>query len=94
MTISNISIQIKAGDVVGHKVATTLIYFGPKLKRFWDDIFQAIKVFQLYRRSQDDNARTDTKPHNWRMEKKLLQILLIAALKCITVKWLKPNSPT
>lgn len=76
---------------------THIFWDCPKLSVFWEVIFEALKV--IFRRNvpktllvailgviPDGLDRKD--------DRYLLRILLTAALKCITIRWLKPGPPT
>lgn len=68
-----------------------------KLKKYWDDIFSAlIDIFHIYIPKEPLYALLGVAPQGFerRDDMYLLQILLVAAVKELTVNWLKPTVPT
>lgn len=66
----------------------------PKLKTFWADVFEALRlVFKQSFMNDPKLAILGVIPLgiNGRSKNYLLQIFVTAALKCITTKWLKPD---
>lgn len=76
---------------------THIFWFCPKLKIFWGEVFDALKeVFQQDIPRDPAVALLGVTPKglDGRSKKYLLNILLTAALKCITIRWLKPTPPS
>ena len=76
---------------------THILWTCPKLKAFWKEVFEALgKIFKKTFNKDPKMVMLGLIPNDiiGRGKKYLLQILLIAALKCITVKWLKAEPPT
>ena len=69
----------------------------PKLKTFWEEVFRALEdVFDQNFTKDPKMALLGAIPEgiDGRAKKYLLQILFTAAIKCITIMWLKPEPPT
>ena len=69
----------------------------PKLRSFWDEVYKVLAVVFHANIPKDPLiAVLVVKPQviERRATNYLLQILLTAAIKCITINWLKPEPPT
>ena len=69
----------------------------PKLRPFWDEVYKVLAVvFHVNIPKDPLIAVLGVKPQviEGRATNYLLQILLTAAIKCITINWLKPEPPT
>ncbi len=81
-----------------HFINHTHIFWScPKLKIFWEKVFGMLKdVFGRNITMDPTVALLGLLPRGieGRAKKYLLQILLTTAIKCITVRWLKPDPPT
>lgn len=76
---------------------THVFWSCPKLSIFWKDVFDALRqVFQQDIPQDLAVAVLGVIPIGLdrRAKKYLLNILLTAALKCITIRWMKPDPPT
>uniref|UniRef100_A0A3P8SZA0 Reverse transcriptase domain-containing protein n=1 Tax=Amphiprion percula TaxID=161767 RepID=A0A3P8SZA0_AMPPE len=76
---------------------THIFWTCTKLKTFWEDVFKALEMIFHQKFTKDPTvALLGLTPVgiDGRAKKYLLQILITAALKCITIKWLKPDPPT
>lgn len=76
---------------------THIFWSCPKLRSFWDEVFELLKELFHYNFTKDPKvALLGVVPEGieGRANKYIFQILLSAALKCITIKWLKPDPPT
>ena len=74
-----------------------IFWLCPKLNIYWREVFDALKeIFQQDIAQDPTVALLVAMPEglDGRTKKYLLNILLTAALKCITIKWLKPDPPT
>lgn len=83
----------------GAQIAThTHIFWScPKLRDYWREVFDALEViFQQNILREPTVALLGMTPEGLegRAKKYLLNILLTAALKSITIRWLKPDPPT
>ena len=70
---------------------THIFWSCPKLKAFWERIFKALtEIFHQLLPKDPKVALLGVIPEGieGRAKRYLLQILLTAALKCITIKWL------
>ena len=93
-TYSNICWR-NCGTQIGNH--THIFWTCTKLSTFWTEIFEALKI--IFRQNLIEDARIALlgiipEGFDGRAKKYLLQILTTAAIKCITVKWLKPDPPT
>lgn len=82
---------------------THIFWLCPKLTVFWREVFNALKEVFMYEMNMKMNI-----PQNFavailgvipegldrRADKYLLNILLTAALKSITIRWMKPEAPS
>lgn len=76
---------------------THIFWSCAKLETFWDEVFKALELIFCHNFMKDPTvALLGLTPMgiDGRAKKYLLQILITAALKCITTKWLKPDPPT
>lgn len=76
---------------------THIFWSCPKLKAFWEEVFKAlIEIFHQPLPKDPKVALLGVIPEGieGRAKRYLLQILLTAALKCITIKWLNLDPPT
>lgn len=83
------------GTDIGHH--THIFWTCPIIETFWNDIFTAIgDVFNRPFAKDVSFAILGAIPDGFQGKdnKYLLRILLTAALKCITIKWLKADPPT
>lgn len=67
------------------------------MEKFWKDVFKAINEVFGSKISMDPTvALLGLVPDGikGRTKKYLLQIFLTTAIKCITIRWLKPDPPT
>lgn len=76
---------------------THIFWLCPKLNPFWKDVFDALR--EVFKRNIPQTpiiTLLGAIPEGLegRDVKYLLNILLTAALKCITIRWLKPDPPT
>ena len=85
------------GDYIGNHLH--IFWSCSKLQQFWEEVYQALKeVFHVDIPQDPQIALLGLKPKGEIIEGRaatyLLQIMLTAALKCITINWLKTDPPT
>ena len=83
------------GPHIGNQ--THILWLCPKLEAFWKEVFETLnKIFDGNITMDPMVALLGLLPRGMegRAKKYLLQILLATAIKCITVRWLKPDPPT
>ncbi len=85
------------GDYIGNHLH--IFWSCSKLQQFWGEVYQALReVFHADIPQDPQTALLGLKPKGEITEGRtatyLLQIMLTAALKCVTINWLKTEPPT